>query len=808
MRLPLPALLFLAIPLTAADPPGLLARLGSDQFRQQNRVDAICYSPDGNHLATADGDALVIWDAQSGRRLHTIPVANHETFALRYTADGRVLYAAANAGGMTRICRIDPAAGKVLDNRHLMTGQVNGRFSRDGAWLACRDSSGGRLYAVETGPGSAAWSFELKGERCSGFAWRPDGKALAAATVTGRVRIYDPKAGTILHEYHIDGGAVWHPTFSPDGKDLVAEIGSPDCVARFDATTGKVRWKHPTGRGDELNFTADGKAVFYWGTVDNRPAVSRWHWLDADTGEPLGLTMDAEYAHSVAVRPDGKLLAVGGLGGLVSQWDLNTRKRLDASADPPAPVTDLRFTPDGKKVRGWARGWYEWELDTGKQTRVTPRLDVGANEPIAVSHDQKWLGRFARDDAPGAGNQPRRFELVDLKTGKAEHTLTGIGEDDSIRFLADGRLLAIGQSELALIDPVAGRRVLQFERGPGRSVVVSADGKVAAVIAPAGSAARVACWDLQTGKKTGDWTGTVAQQGVLEGAGSPGGGLSPDGRWLVIEFTHFESLNRRATRVGVFDARTGRKAGEWDRAHLVRPVFSPDGRAIAFFQPGVGGIDLREVATGGKRASLFDVRAVDACQFRPDGGALVVATRPGPVEVWAVPGPDRAGPWDASKADQVWLLLAAPEADRAFGAMQRLQALPADAIAFLKARVQVPTGPAAEWVAARVKALDARLYRDREKATAELARAGDVVEGQLRDALSDAPTEARTRLEGLLAKLEPMTPEKLRLVRACEVLEGIGTPEARDLLATWAKGPPGALLTREAADSLSRLKYR
>ncbi|HJZ92481.1 MAG TPA: hypothetical protein VKE40_16510, partial [Gemmataceae bacterium] len=164
--------------------------------------------------------------------------------------------------------------------------------------------------------------------------------------------------------------------------------------------------------------------------------------------------------------------------------------------------------------------------------------------------------------------------------------------------------------------------------------------------------------------------------------------------------------------------------------------------------------------------------------------------------------------WDPTKGDQVWTALAAPDAAEAFAAIGRLQALPTDAAAFLKARVTVPDGPTPEWVAKRIRALDAPLYRDREKATADLARVGAVIEGQLRDALATAPAEARERLKGLLAKAEAMMPDKLRIVRACEVLEGIGSTEARDVLTVWARGPLGAGLTREAAESLARLKER
>ncbi len=42
-------------------------------------------------------------------------------------------------------------------------------------------------------------------------------------------------------------------------------------------------------------------------------------------------------------------------------------------------------------------------------------------------------------------------------------------------------------------------------------------------------------------------------------------------------------------------------------------------------------------------------------------------------------------------------------------------------------------------------------------------------------------------------------------MRNIEVLERIGTPEARQLLQTLANGAPGALQTEEAKDSLQRL---
>jgi hypothetical protein len=70
--------------------------------------------------------------------------------------------------------------------------------------------------------------------------------------------------------------------------------------------------------------------------------------------------------------------------------------------------------------------------------------------------------------------------------------------------------------------------------------------------------------------------------------------------------------------------------------------------------------------------------------------------------------------------------------------------------------------------------------------------------------------EARRRVEELLARLKQGEPtgEALRAIRAVEVLEHIGGPEARAVLEALAKGAPEAHLTRDAKPSLERLAKR
>ena len=84
-----------------------------------------------------------------------------------------------------------------------------------------------------------------------------------------------------------------------------------------------------------------------------------------------------------------------------------------------------------------------------------------------------------------------------------------------------------------------------------------------------------------------------------------------------------------------------------------------------------------------------------------------------------------------------------------------------------------------------------------------------LAEAPLRMALSRKPP-LRVQ-EQVVARLEKFaeavsSPQRLRLLRAVEALERIGTPEATELLRELSRGARGAEQTREAAASLKRLE--
>jgi DNA polymerase-1 len=91
----------------------------------------------------------------------------------------------------------------------------------------------------------------------------------------------------------------------------------------------------------------------------------------------------------------------------------------------------------------------------------------------------------------------------------------------------------------------------------------------------------------------------------------------------------------------------------------------------------------------------------------------------------------------------------------------------------------------------------------------ELEKLGEPAAPALRQALENKPSlEVRRRIEELLEKAKTPTGENLRSLRAVQVLEHIGTDEARQVLKKLAEGAAGARLTQEAKASLERLGKR
>jgi hypothetical protein len=266
--------------------------------------------------------------------------------------------------------------------------------------------------------------------------------------------------------------------------------------------------------------------------------------------------------------------------------------------------------------------------------------------------------------------------------------------------------------------------------------------------------------------------------------------------------------------VTLWDAVKGKELRQFGGQKVFAPsaALSPDGKLLAAGTLD-GGVRLWDVATGTVLCEAHGHRGqVNTVAFTADGKWLASAGVDTTTLIWDVARireERREGRPPELRA--LWQDLAAEDAGKAFEAAVGLSATPAETVALLKDKLR-PAAPAdAQQIARLIGDLEGKQFGARQKAMQELEKLGHAAEPALRKALADGPMlELRQRIEQLLQKLEgPITsPELLRNLRALEVLEQLGTAEARGLLEALAKGAPGHRMTEEARAALRRLAGR
>jgi hypothetical protein len=228
-------------------------------------------------------------------------------------------------------------------------------------------------------------------------------------------------------------------------------------------------------------------------------------------------------------------------------------------------------------------------------------------------------------------------------------------------------------------------------------------------------------------------------------------------------------------------------------------ALSPDGRFLAA-SPQSPDIRVFDVLTGMEVGDLNGHEGgVVSLRFSPDGKRLFSGSLDGTALTWdmavfARKERPQLVQIDADAGRRLWEDLASADAEAAFRSVRKLWASPTVAVSLLTGRLKPVPAVDAERIRKLLADLDAKSFSVRQKATADLEKVGDLAAPAMREALAKGVTvEARQRLEQLLRNLTLRSPEGelIRNLRAVEVLEHIGTPEARQVLQTLAGGSEG-----------------
>ncbi len=317
---------------------------------QRGYVRALAFSPDGKSLAVADSKLVRIVRTDDMTLVGVLVGHTGRITAVRYSADGTQI-ATSSADGTLRIWSSNGVPGAVLRGHR---GAVS-----DVAWgPQGKIVSGGKDGTVRiwtAADGKEVLSIDKHGAGVNAVAWNSTGQWIAAGDDNKHVRLWTPDGadGPLFSDHR---GAVYSVQFSPDGRLLAVgeqgydpDDGNEEPFSEVRICSVERQSVHmlsgPTGMVQSVAWSPDGKRVAAVGWGGD---VMIW---SVDTGAQLPVNVNSAdfLLFAVAFSPDGKELVTGGRlrHTRITNLENGTVKVLPAKE---RAVLTVAPSPDGKHV--------------------------------------------------------------------------------------------------------------------------------------------------------------------------------------------------------------------------------------------------------------------------------------------------------------------------------------------------------------------------------------------------------------------------------------------------------------------------
>ncbi len=210
-------------------------------------------------------------------------------------------------------------------------------------------------------------------------AFSPDGKYLATGNNDGTVEIWEPSTGKLLITFKWNSALINSLVFSPDGRVLVS--GNADGTIRILGQEGKLLrtlFGH-SGSVNSIAISPDSK-IFVSGSSDK--TIKIW---DLVTGELIStLSGHSGSVNSIAISPDGKIIASGSSDKTIKIWNLAadlppcsvaifgpcnnlaTEEAIHTFTGHSGSVNSIAISPDGKIIASGSadKTIKIWDLET------------------------------------------------------------------------------------------------------------------------------------------------------------------------------------------------------------------------------------------------------------------------------------------------------------------------------------------------------------------------------------------------------------------------------------------------------------
>jgi WD40 repeat protein len=424
----------------------------------------LAFSPAGTILATGGHDQVVrLWDVARCKQLQ--PPPGHESFlgSVCFSGDGNTV--ASSGDGTLRLW--EAASGKEIGKKGQVprgfllfeSGFDHAAFTPDGRHLmATKD---GKIHRWDLQTGKELAHLDPRLGFSAHVALAASSNVVAVAGERGKVHVGDPVTGNEIFRLPAAKTLVAALALSSDGKYLaVGSYGDPPAIRGFialwDTTTGKRVWQFtaPTQLFGvvALTFSPDSKILV--AGIQGSDIAHRATVFDVPTGKELApFEGPISSIWSAAFSPDGKTLATGaGEAGVIRLWEVASRKIRLVLRGEQGIVRSLAFAPDGLRLASagndttalvWDIAGASLKAPLSEQKLALAWTDLGADAVAAYrairilgANPERSIPFLKKLLTPAVGVDPQRLARLigDLNSDrfhsrkKAAAELAGLGE--------------------------------------------------------------------------------------------------------------------------------------------------------------------------------------------------------------------------------------------------------------------------------------------------------------------------------------------------------------------------------------------
>ncbi len=196
---------------------------------------------------------------------------------------------------------------------------------------------------------------------------------LAAGGSDGTVRLWNPLTGESAGSFPAHEKAVTGLVFSPEGS-WMATIANFETRIHLWNVARKERINAVPGLAvsmDSIALSPDGKTLAVGG-VSSMPVVHLYNVVDPALTKRFSGVLRGNHTlsvHALDFSTDGKRLVSGSLDKTACVWDTETRKPLQTFTKHTEPILAVGFHPSGKLVAsaGLDRTLRLWSSETGEE---------------------------------------------------------------------------------------------------------------------------------------------------------------------------------------------------------------------------------------------------------------------------------------------------------------------------------------------------------------------------------------------------------------------------------------------------------